>query len=503
MASTQPSILARTAAGAGWLIVLRVTLRLIGVATTLVLLRLLTPADFGIVTMAFSFTSAAEAVTAFGTEVQLIRSRDPSPALYDTAFTLNVLRSLAVALVVAGGSGPVAAWLGEPRLREVLIAIAVHILLKGCGNVRTVLFTRDLRFDRVYLLQVVPRLAQAGVGIVLAVVLRSYWALVLGIMASSVTGLVLGYGLVPIRPRPTLSAWRELLSVSVWTWGINVATVLRDRTEMFVIGRAFGVVKAGLYAIAVEFATLPVSEVVGQIGHATMPGLAAAARVHGTGHAAAAFRRILTLVILLSVAMGLGMSLVAGPFVALALGPRWAEAAPLIAMIAPLLVLMGLGHVAAALLTARGQLRTICAITALAAALRAATVIAVTSRFGLAGIAIGMGALVALEAVLLLALACRGVALTLRRLAAVFWRPAVAGAVMVAALFWAGLAWLPPSEPAGEAALDLLAAVSLGAVVYTAAAALLWAASGRPEGAERDLLLLLRNLGALAARLRR
>jgi len=145
MASTQPSILARTAAGAGWLIVLRVTLRLIGVATTLVLLRLLTPADFGIVTMAFSFTSAAEAVTAFGTEVQLIRSRDPSPALYDTAFTLNVLRSLAVALVVAGGSGPVAAWLGEPRLREVLIAIAMHILLKGCGNVRTVLFTRDLR----------------------------------------------------------------------------------------------------------------------------------------------------------------------------------------------------------------------------------------------------------------------------------------------------------------------------------------------------------------------
>jgi lipopolysaccharide exporter len=503
MATPPPTILARTAAGAGWMIAWRFTSRLLGVASTLVLLRLLTPGDFGLVTLAFSFTAAAEAFTTLGIEVQLIRSRDPRPALYDTAFTLNVLRALLVAAAIAAGSLPVADWFGEPRLREVLITIALHILIRGCANVRTVAFDRDLRFNMVFLVQVVPRLVQVIAGVVLAVVLRSYWALILGIMASSVTTLVFSYALIPVRPRPTLSAWRELLSVSVWTWAFNVLTVFRDRMEMFVIGRAFDVIKAGIYAVAHEFATLPLSEVMSQIGNVSMPGLAATVRASGAGHAAVAFRRILALAVLLSVSMGVGMSLVAGPFVALALGPRWEEVAPLTAIIAVLVVPMGPGLVAAALLTAHGRLRSICAVTALAAALRAGIVLAVTRRYGLAGIATGMGAVVALEAALLLALACRVAALTPWGLAAVCWRPVVAAAAMVAALRWAGLAWLPPPERAGEAALALLAAVSLGAAVFAGSSALLWVAAGRPASAEQDLLLILRRLLAgLGTRLR-
>lgn len=504
MVSSEPSVLTRTAAGAGWLIAWRVCHRVFGLTSTLVLLRLLTPADFGLVTLAFSFTAAAESFAALGVEVQLIRSRDLRPALYDTAFTINLLRGLLIAGVVATGSGPVAAWFNEPRLSEVMLALALHSLFMGCINIRLVAFQRELRFSRVFLAQFVPRLAQFVVGIVLAVVLRSYWALIAAILTWSATMLVFGYLLIPVRPRLTLVAWRELLSVSVWIWLTNVAFVFRDRTEMFMIGRVFGVIKAGIYAVALEFASLPMSEVVGQIAGATMPGLAAGMRAHGDGHTALVFRRIFAIAIMLSASMGVGVSLVSGPFAALVLGPRWAETAPLMMIIGILIVPMGPGLVAGALLTARGQMQLLFAITSAAALLRASLVTAVTSRHGLAEVAAGMGSIVIIEAAALIASASRSVGMTLSGVAAATWRPLLSTLLMIGVLHWAGLAWLPPPARAGEAAVLLVSAAALGAAVFAAASALLWLAAGRPAAAELDLLLLLqRSLAGLTARVLR
>lgn len=503
-ASGEPTILARTARGANWMIAWRLANRVLGLLSMLIVLRLLSPDDFGLMTLAFAFSLALEAFTALGVEAQIVRSRNADRDLYDTAFTFNILRASLLAGLVAAGSGAVAAWFADDRLQPILFVFAGNVLLNGITSIRTAGFQRELEFGKIFLLRLVPRLVQVACTVSVAVAFRNYWALVLGIVAGSLVTVGISYALAPYRPRLTLVAWRELFDVSVWTWLINVISILRDRTEMFVIGRSFGTIQAGLFSVAQEFASLPVTELVSPISHAAMPGFAAEIRQGGLGQTAIAFLRVAALAILLAVPIGTGTSLVSGPFVSLAIGQRWAEAAPLMALIAIMMVPIAPGLIAGALLTARAKLRTLCAITAVASLLRGGLVMAVTPHWGLRGIAFGMGLSLLVENALLLRAASRDAAVPLSRLLAASWRPLAAAVAMVAALKGAGLAWLPPPPAALEAAAALLGASALGAAAFAAVLAGLWLLAGQPQGAETDALLMgRRSLSGIAAKLGR
>ncbi len=500
----EPTILARTARGANWMIAWRFINRVLGLVSMLVLLRILAPEDFGLITLAFSFSQALETFTTLGVDAQIIRSRNADRDLYDTGFTFNALRSALLAAIVALGSGPVAAWFGEPRLAPLLLAIAAHVFVKGIGSIRTVAFQRDLAFHKVFILQMVPRLVQIVANIAFALLLRNYWAIIIGTFAWGISGLVLGYVMAPYRPRLTVVAWRELLGVSVWTWLINVAVVLRDRTEMAIIGRSFGAVAAGLYSIAGELAALPITELVSPIAQVAMPGFAAGLREQGISLAGAAFLRVMALAVLLAVPMGVGTSLVSGPFISLVVGQRWTDAAPLMALVAFAAIPVAPGLIGNALLTAQARLRTLCAVTAAAAMLRAGLAIIVTRHHGLMGIAIGASVLVLFENLVLVHAAGRASGVTLRRLLKATWRPVVAAGVMVLVLMAAGLAWLPPPPVALEGATALLGASTLGAAAFVTALGALWLLSGRPQGAETDALLMgRRSLAGITARLGR
>src|ERR1700722_17156778 len=110
------SIARKTAIGATWLVAWRFVTRGLGVISTLALARILTPADFGIRAMAPIFSSVVDAPSQLGLQDALVRHPKDGRALFDTAFTLQLFRALAVAAVLAAGA-PLASWgFNEPRL---------------------------------------------------------------------------------------------------------------------------------------------------------------------------------------------------------------------------------------------------------------------------------------------------------------------------------------------------------------------------------------------------
>jgi O-antigen/teichoic acid export membrane protein len=502
-APTQRTVLARAAVGANWLIAWRMTNRVLGLASMLISVRLLAPEDFGLITLAFSVSQAVETFTSVGAHLQIIRSRRVDDDLYDTVLTFNVVRSLLVAAVVAVSSRWAAAWFGDPRLADLLLAVALYVVLTGFANTRVFGFQRDLLFGRVFVVNALPRLIQVVATILLVVTIRNYWAIISGMLVGAVATLVVGYALAPCRPRLTFASWRELLSVSTWTWLTSIAGVARDRTEMFVIGRVFGTVQAGYYSIALDLAMLPMSEIVGPISHAAMSGFAEEYRAQGAGQTAATFLRVMSVTLLLGIAMGTGLSLTAGPAISLLTGPRWAQTAALLMVFGIALIPMAPGAIAFVLLTAQARLKTQFATTLVAAVLRSAIVIGISRHWGLSGIAVGMGVGILVENGLLVIAACRALSVRLWRVLADLWRPALAAVAMAAALWWAGLAWLPPPPSAGEAARLLAAAVALGAGVFASVSGGLWLLLGRPPGAEADVLLLGKKVSAgLSGRIR-
>ena len=118
----------RTIQGAGWLMGWRVASRLLGLVNTVVLVRLLTPNDFGLVALAMSFSLAIDSFSYLGVPDALVREPTLDRAMYDTGFTMGALRGVLTTLVIAGAAASRAV-LRRPEA-------GVHLSRAGIGPVR-------------------------------------------------------------------------------------------------------------------------------------------------------------------------------------------------------------------------------------------------------------------------------------------------------------------------------------------------------------------------------
>jgi len=466
----------------------RMATRVMGLASTLILVRLLVPADFGLVALGASFAQAIEGVSWIGVEEALVRARAPTRALYDTGFTLTIFRSCISGAVVLALAFPAGVFFGEPRLAWVLVALAVSTALDGFINIGTVDFRRDFAFDKDFYLWFVPRMLGTVATLAVAVTYRSYWALITGIVLTRLARVVLSYRMHAYRPSLGLGAWRELLGYSLWSWAVSTAVLLRERIDSIVIGRMLDPTRVGYFSVGAEIAALPTSELVQPLCRAAFSGFAA--EQNAETNPGATYLRLIATMTLITLPAGMGISLVARPLVALAFGPAWADAAPLIEVLALAGTVTVIGNVSSTLLQARGEMGATLWIEIFVLVIRTLLLWALVARYGVFGGALGAAAAIVLEQAIYGALTFRRFGVRATALFAAVWRSVLATAVMAAGLVLLGLGW---QDPAGPAWIVLAEGVTAGAGLYVAALLVFWFGAGCPEGAERDVIDLGRR----------
>lgn len=496
------SILARTAHGAAWVIGWRMATRLLGVISTLILVRLLAPADFGLVALGYGFVSSLDQLCTIGIETAIIRDDRPDRDLYDTGFTLNLLRAIGMGAALAAGASAIASFLGDRRLEDIVLVFAAMTALSGLNNIGVVDFRRYIAFDKEFRLQIVPRILSVAVTISIAVIFRSYWALVAGIVFSSLFTVLFGYWMHPYRPRLTLRAWRRLAGFSVWMWVLGVITMLRNQMPNLVVGRVMGPGPVGILGVGNEVANLPLTELVAPLSRASFSGFAAARQSdEGNGET---FLRILAAMALITLPAGFGISLVAFPVVRLAYGATWVQAVPLVEVLGVAGTLTLFGFVSSTLFAAHAWLRPIANISGTTTIACVLLLIALVPYFGLLGAAIAIALTDAFNQVIFLVATLRRLGLRMSDLLSRLWRCLFATAVMTLVLVLLGLGWNDFPGAASALAVRLLLAVVLGAGVYVVIVVGTWLAAGRPAGAEADVVALLgRVAGKLTIRRRR
>jgi O-antigen/teichoic acid export membrane protein len=496
-------MLGRTMRGAGWVVAWRMTTRVLGLGSTLVLVRLLAPDSFGLVALGAAFVAALDVLLSIGVEDQLVRAHDPDRAMYDTAFTLNLIRALVVGVGIAAIAIPAGEYFGDVRLGPVLLAIAASSAFSGLTNIGVVDFRRHLQFDKEFHLQMLPRLAGIAATIGGAILLRNHWALVMGIVTNRAGNVIMSYVLSPYRPRLNLSAWRALAGVSVLSWAISATSALRDRMDSLVIGRNLSPLQVGVFAVGTEVATLPTSELVDPICRACMPGFATALRGGGMDTVTETYLRIVGLIAMVTLPAGFGISLISGPVVALAFGQNWLDAVPVVAVVGAAWTLTSFGNVSGAMLNARCMLRTLLGVTMASTVLRLPLLLLLLPLYGLLGAAVAIAIVMAMENMALVVLTLRLLQLRASRLLAAVARPILATAVMVLVTWLSGLGWTGAPETASRAAWLMAGGIAAGAVSYTLALVGLWLLAGRPVGPESDVLSVLRGLARRLPPLRR
>jgi lipopolysaccharide exporter len=493
------SIARQAAAGAGWIIGWRVLTRNIGLLSTLILVRLLQPADFGLVALATGFIASVDALSAIGVQDALVRAKVLNRAMYDTGFALQVMRGALTALVVALIAEPVGAFFADTRLRLVMLALSAGTLISAFENIGTVDFRRDLMFRKEFEMQLWSRVIGAATTIAVAVAWHSYWALVAGILVYRLVRLAQSFVMSSYRPGFTLVAWRQIIGFSLWTWAQAIVYQVKERSDTIVIGRVMGASQVGVFSIGLELGSLPTTELVEPLGRALYSGFASLNNAsQGLGNI---FLGSIGLGLLLILPAAAGISMVADPMVRLSLGADWLTAVPVVQIMAIGGTTAIFSYVCGNLLNAVGRPHVAFYIATVSTVIKLLALVWLVPEFGLFG---AMAAILLAgggEMLLLLAVTLPKLGVSIRQLTACVLRPALATAVMVIVLRQFGMAW---TQAAGDTLLDLACDAAgrctLGAACYAVTLAGIWLVAGRPDGAERYVLTLA---GELWQRLRR
>ncbi len=492
------SLTGRIASSTGWIVAWRFATRNLGLLSTLILVRLLDPEDFGLVALGTAFAATVDALSAFGVQDALMRLSSPTRDAYDTAFGLGILRGLLTALIIAGGAWPTATFFNEPRLTYVLLALALGTLITAFENIGTVDFRRHMTFRKEFHLQVLSRIVGVVLTIAVAVVWHNYWALIAGNLVTRIARLAQSYIMSLYRPRFALGAWRDLIGFSLWNWAVTVLAQVRDRAENFVIGRVLTTTDVAVFSVGQEIGTLPVTEVIEPLHRALFSAFVL------LNNASEKPRKLyldtMEAAFLIVLPAGVGISLVADPLVKLMLGERWLAAIPIVQIMAAVSTIAVFRLVSDAFYSAAGNLKLTFAMVGISAAVRVPLLWLLVGWYGLTGAAIALGIASAIDQILYLGATLPRMGIGVGELSGRLWRACGACLAMVGCLNAMDMAWVPATATGTwSVAADLLGRCGIGAVAYTATAAGLWYLAGRPDGAER---YLLRVGGKLAAKSR-
>lgn len=500
---SESSLTRRAMTGAGWLIAWRMVSRALGFLSTLVLARLLVPADFGLVAMATTFAGAMDSLSQLSVEDMLLRRVEDDTRLHDAAFTLQVARAVLTGGLIAAGAPIAAEWFHEPRLVPVLLVLGGLSAIGGFENIGLVAFRRQLRFDAQFRLSLIPRLLQVLATVGIAWEWHTYWALLAGMAVTRLARLVMTYVLHPYRPRFGLRGWRELAGFSGWLWATGLVRLVWDRYDQFLIGPVFGAASMGLFQVARAVAWLPVTELLSPASDVLLAGFSARQREGNRTTPASAPLGVAAMMLLTPLI--LIMSGGAGDVVRVMLGSSigWQPAIPLVAIFALVCFPSPLFHVARAAMIARGLVRQEFVAMVFATGVRVGVIWFAVRGYSLSVVASAAVGCAILECGLFCIQLGRSGALGVRQVGGASFRLALAAAVTAIALWRTGLGWTAiRGEESLGVALDRLALLGLGAFgLFWGCLVLLWWAAKRPQGPERILVMLL-NQGAFLLRAR-
>lgn len=462
--------------------------------STIVLARLLVPADFGIVALATSMIELLAILGALGLELSLIQNVHAERRHFDTVWTFNALFGLALAVLMFLLAEPASRFYDQPHLTNVFFGLAIARAITGFQNVGVILFQKQLAFDRDFRFKLYKRLATTFLATIpLAFFFGNYWALVGGTIAGSCIGLALSYGMHPYRPRWSLAAFGEMFGFAKWLQFAQLVRVVSARSTDFIIARFSGLSALGSFSLAREIAELPSAEFTMAVHGGVFPGYA---KISGDQVLLKrTYLGVVSVLLLVSLPAAIGMALVAQPLVHVFLGPRWSAVVPLLQILALHGLLTMTSRSAAYVYLALGMSHLNATLATIRAAVSLSSMLLLVPAIGVQGAALALlvGGLVA--APVNLRMMYTALEVSARDLVSIAWRPLIA-TVLMAATVAVFIRHRPPADTVGGSVLSLGFAVVICTVVYAGTVLLLWRLASSPDGAESFVLARLRVLAA-------
>jgi PST family polysaccharide transporter len=307
--------------------------------STVILARLLTPQDFGIVTMVTAVTGFIVMFKDIGLSMATVQKAEINHAQISTLFWINVIVSLGLVMTTIALAPAIAWFYDEPRLTWITLALAGAFVFSGLTIQHQALLRRQMHFGALALIQIISMLAGFATAIISAWYGAGYWSLVLMELVRAIAGAVGVWLACDWRPHLPVrrSGVRSMLSFGGNLTGFNVMNYLARNVDNMLIGWRWGSEQLGLYAKACGLLMLPLRQINAPLSAVVIPTLS---RLQGEpARYRRSFLQILqkvSMMILPPVAL---LVVVSDWIIELFLGSQWTEASTIFAWLSVIVVL--------------------------------------------------------------------------------------------------------------------------------------------------------------------
>ncbi|MBI4058684.1 lipopolysaccharide biosynthesis protein [Candidatus Microgenomates bacterium] len=390
--------------GVSWVGALRLATRFIALFRTVVLARLLTPAQFGVYGIAALVIELVEILTETGINVFLIQEKARIKNYLSTAWLVSIARGVIIFLVIVGMAPLVAAFFKNASALPLILLISLVPLIRGFINPSLVTFQKELQFGREFWFRLTVFFIDSAMAVILAILTREASSLVWGLIAGSVAEVALSFIFIKPRPQFTFDTGqlRKIINRGKWVTLAGIFDYFFRRGDDMVVGRMLNAYSLGLYQMAYRLAELPITEVAVVVSRVTFPIYTKIAtdRVR----LQKAFVKTMLIISLIIIPIGIILFVFPSFIIEIILGSKWREAAAVLQVLAIFGVIRAFANSFNSLFLAvkKQEYATIMMLVGLAGL--GISIVPLVIKFGIvgAGISAIMGSLVALPVALYL-----------------------------------------------------------------------------------------------------
>lgn len=349
----------------------------INIVASMFIARLLTPEDIGIFSVTTGLLAFVATVRDMGAGGYLVQEKELTVDRVRAVWAVQLGLGVALALFVMIASVPVAHFYGEPRMRDIMLVVALNYAINPFGSLTYAWQIREMRFDTLALVRFTSTLVGGGVSIFLAWRGMGPLGLALASLASTLVNAIMASY---FRPKwfpwlPGLKEVRRVLAFGSQTTGSSIITTIAGSAPELLLGKLQGMTEVGLFSRANGLITMFQRLVMDGIASVATPWFARQSRDHGS--IAQPFLKATSYVTAVGWAFVPGIVFLAHPAIRILYGDQWDNAIDLTRLVAGALAV--------------GMPASMClaALMALGAATQVLRATAVTSVFTVALLVVG------------------------------------------------------------------------------------------------------------------
>ena len=306
---------------------------LLTLLTITILARVLTPEDFGIVSIGMLFMTLFASIQDFGVAPAVIQRDARIEDSISVGLSLRWIIAGMLFLAIVGFSPMISDFYDNPAIMPVIIVMSSNLFIQPIAFSSYILLNRRLEFSKLAISSVVQCMATTVVSVCLALLNFSYWSIVIGSLSGSVS-LVLAmryYERTSFRPRIDKKLMQELLEFGLHLLVVALMAFVIFSVDQMVVGKVLGIVALGVYFVSIRLGRTLGEQISGAVNRVLFPTMAR--MKDSLEHLKVGYVQSLRMIAMIAVPLSLGLSALSPLFVSVVLGQRWVAASVPIAII--------------------------------------------------------------------------------------------------------------------------------------------------------------------------